>query len=651
MATVNLGRVGFVNKGDYDNTHTYKLNDVVSYNNSVFSARVAGLLGVTPVDGANWQEWIRNGAYLIDSVNDFVNVPNQFTTVILRDEKRGGVFNHSLTGTPNNGTVFIGAIGYWIRQYTGSVNVKWFGAVGDNVADDTVAIQAAVNVGVAELKNGIFKVTSMITIPDNSGLIGDNSGTIFATGFTNQNPDVHYTTTSLVLNMEGQTVSPYTAGSNKKLIGINIKYNFVNGYVVDAISARNCNDVYIAHNVITDFPLAVGIALASNTKNCIVEGNRIGNFYNSSTFGLTYADRGKVNFYGIIVDDDRVNSLNSNGVVIKDNYIYNIRHGGDALSTFGDQADGIGTQNGTHHIVKNNHVISVNEGIDTYASYQVIDGNILEDNGGWGIKLIHGASHNSVVNNKVKNSGLGGIVVAGGSVADTCYNIVTNNDVNIVDPNNLNSGATTTACINIDNQNVGFNAHNNTFDNNNLYGGTYCKVGILEQNNTLNYSNIFNNNNFIGSFTIGNTTNIIPSKSYFTKRIKSFAWIYQNVAQSIPNGSVWTKVTIDIADTDRQSELDAANKRFTAKYPMIVNVQGSIRFSGTVVAMNLAIRKNGSEVSVQDMTGAIIQMANVNAIIEMSKGDYIELFVKHGSASAVNTTADKVYTKMMICEL
>ncbi len=86
----------------------------------------------------------------------------------------GGVFRwHTAAPLPvaNNGIVFgTSAAGRWVRVHEQSyVNVKWFGAKGDDAANDQPAIQAAIDTlkttgGVVFFPAGIYKITTQIAL-------------------------------------------------------------------------------------------------------------------------------------------------------------------------------------------------------------------------------------------------------------------------------------------------------------------------------------------------------------------------------------------------------------------------------------------------------------------------------------------------------
>jgi len=72
-----------------------------------------------------------------------------------------------------------GASGSWVRQYRGAVDVKWFGAVGDGVANDTVSINAAL----ASTYNNLQQVyaTAGTYLYEGGGLLG-NGNILFGDG-------------------------------------------------------------------------------------------------------------------------------------------------------------------------------------------------------------------------------------------------------------------------------------------------------------------------------------------------------------------------------------------------------------------------------------------------------------------------------------
>lgn len=75
-----------------------------------------------------------------------------------------------------------GASGAWVRQFTGMMNVRWWGAVGDGATDDTAALQAAVNATAGQcslfLPRGTYVISDSIVVsaPANKYLtvLGEN---------------------------------------------------------------------------------------------------------------------------------------------------------------------------------------------------------------------------------------------------------------------------------------------------------------------------------------------------------------------------------------------------------------------------------------------------------------------------------------------
>jgi len=111
----------------------------------------------------------------VDGVSSLiVALASTSTTAIVKDSNRGGVFVYDATqsGVNNGGTIFNG----WVRQYDGAVNVKWFGAVGDGVTDDTVAMQKAIdslpNGGEVFIPAGSFKINSPLILTSTTDASG-----------------------------------------------------------------------------------------------------------------------------------------------------------------------------------------------------------------------------------------------------------------------------------------------------------------------------------------------------------------------------------------------------------------------------------------------------------------------------------------------
>jgi len=130
----------------------------------------------------------RIGSVVVDSIANMKNLNTEIeanATVELlgyhsKGDGGGGTFywDSASTEDDNGGTIIeaTGVVdGRWIRNYSGAVNVKWFGAVGDGVVDDSAAFQNALNTAsLVKVPQGVYKLNSTITLGQCNRLVGES---------------------------------------------------------------------------------------------------------------------------------------------------------------------------------------------------------------------------------------------------------------------------------------------------------------------------------------------------------------------------------------------------------------------------------------------------------------------------------------------
>lgn len=105
--------------------------------------------------------------------------PPECRLYFLSEQGKEGFFlldETDTTSPDNTGTVIVTAAGNRYKRLIegSSVNIKWFGAVGDMRTDDTTAIQTAIDSGASTIvvPTGNYSITSMLVLPSKVIMIG-----------------------------------------------------------------------------------------------------------------------------------------------------------------------------------------------------------------------------------------------------------------------------------------------------------------------------------------------------------------------------------------------------------------------------------------------------------------------------------------------
>lgn len=252
----------------------------------------------------------------------------------------GGLFYWDSTSTEaDNGGTIIQATGIntgrWKRAYSGFVNVKWFGANGDGVTDDTIAIQSAVDTGLeVYFPEGTYKISDTIEASSMT-LFGDeafNASTIKATFYTTDKPmfkTTGYYDKGKYTSFTNLTIDGYSSTS-KTAIGVQM----INAFAEDIDAYfENCDFKYFLKGIsckgrglkVTDSIFAaVSTAIYLDRNDPVIEGAnpdqktatgfRAFSFVNNRFHGMGYGKCIEVNTATTVTDY-------LTGVLFANNYI------------------------------------------------------------------------------------------------------------------------------------------------------------------------------------------------------------------------------------------------------------------------------------------------------------------------------------------
>lgn len=289
-----------------------------------------------------------------------------------------------------------------------TVNVLDFGAKGDNVTDDTAAIQAAITSiaasgGIVYIPQGIYVVSAPITVPSKVSVIGDGIGVtrFSATLAFSANQAVFYANGSNTVRFENFSILGNTNGTNGAGTGIHCKTGFGN-------QIRN---VFISNTT------QAGIRLEEqNTAwvdSCWLQSNgRVG--YTDNHGIMVYSVAGStVANYGIKITNNRVQGAYRKGITdfAPNAAIYDLLIEGNTLESCGLGGIYLGTDLGREVRVVNNFVSDCYVGIQYGpGANSVISGNNVRNTTfGFGIAFLD-VTNLTIANNIVTNSATGGIM-------------------------------------------------------------------------------------------------------------------------------------------------------------------------------------------------------------------------------------------------
>ena len=419
---------------DWISTYLYGISDAVRDDGRYWESSTANNIGNTPSTdgGANWSEldlritgWVETYAQL-----DAIPVQTTGAVITVTGEGISGQFVvEDGAHTANVGTIrdFTNAVGnqYLRRLDDGALNVKWFGAVGDGVADDTSAILASIRSGITTyFPDGEYMVSSSINLSSltNSTITGSSKGTVkikCSPSAVFSGPALNFLSFTDI-KFKNITVDQNSNSSFDALHPV-VKFTLCDELVFECNGVINHSYIGLSVESCTNFRVDDNLIVKTVQANTVNYGINVSSSISASSVGYVRRNHVENSGIGVIGTDIEI----SGNKCLRTQY-------GAGIATFGTV--GGGTFYG-RYIVRDNECSLANgrdtdgfmcSGMEIAGAYSKIQNNTVFGNDGEGIRLFSWqsiCSGNIVYNN---GAGLDGTFTQAGiaafwSAADPIY--------------------------------------------------------------------------------------------------------------------------------------------------------------------------------------------------------------------------------------
>jgi len=202
------------------------------------------------------------------------------------------IWHHGVTTGHDGATIIVpdspNNTGRWIRLYERALNVKWFGAKGDGIADDSASIQAAINAtpsgsGSVYLPGGTYRIGSPLLITDDGSSNGKRAIQLFGSGARGGGSIVTYLLWSNPASLEPmlKLYSSYcviegihflVAEGSHTVAGIDVDKNPTGAIYWGSHTLKNLQFTgNVGSGALMDYGLRISHTAVSNVENLIVD--------------------------------------------------------------------------------------------------------------------------------------------------------------------------------------------------------------------------------------------------------------------------------------------------------------------------------------------------------------------------------------------